>query len=97
VVEMNTGQMVEDVLRVTPHHDRVRFYGRPCAIPTPEGILGEIRKAVGRNPDVTGEGHLRRAVGRDPGVTDEGHLRKAVGRNPDVTGGEHPRKPGGRP
>jgi hypothetical protein len=40
--------MVEDVLRVTPHHDRVRFHGRPCALPTPEGILEEIRKIGGK-------------------------------------------------
>jgi 2-oxoglutarate ferredoxin oxidoreductase subunit alpha len=64
VVEMNTGQMVEDVLRVTPHHDRVRFHGRPCAMPTPEGILGEIRRAAGRDPDVTGEDHSRKIGGK---------------------------------
>jgi 2-oxoglutarate ferredoxin oxidoreductase subunit alpha len=48
VVEMNTGQMVEDVLRSTPCHERVRFHGRPCAMPTPEGILEEIRKIGGK-------------------------------------------------
>ncbi len=43
VVEMNTGQMLEDVLLCTPHRDRVRFLGKPCAMPTPEEILAEIR------------------------------------------------------
>jgi 2-oxoglutarate ferredoxin oxidoreductase subunit alpha len=44
VIEMNTGQMVDDVRASTPHHDRIRFLGKPCAMPTPEEILGEIRK-----------------------------------------------------
>ena len=43
VVEMNTGQMVEDVLVSTRHHDRIRFLGKPCAMHTPEEILREIR------------------------------------------------------
>ncbi|MGE5188709.1 MAG: 3-methyl-2-oxobutanoate dehydrogenase subunit VorB [Gemmatimonadota bacterium] len=44
VVEMNTGQMVDDVRASTPHHDRIRFLGKPCAMPTPEEILREIGK-----------------------------------------------------
>ncbi len=44
VIEMNTGQMVEDVRASTPMHDRIRFYGTPCMMPTPEGILAEIRR-----------------------------------------------------
>jgi 2-oxoglutarate ferredoxin oxidoreductase subunit alpha len=48
VVEMNTGQMLEDVLMSTTAHDRIRFLGKPCAMPTPEEILGEIRKLAGR-------------------------------------------------
>lgn len=44
VIEMNTGQMVEDVRASTPYHDRIRFLGKPCAMPTPEEILGEIRR-----------------------------------------------------
>ena len=44
VIEMNTGQMVDDVRASTPHHDRIRFLGKPCAMPTPEEILGEIRR-----------------------------------------------------
>ncbi len=47
VVEMNTGQMIEDVRMSTRHHDRIRFLGKPCAMPTPEEILGEIRAVAG--------------------------------------------------
>jgi 2-oxoglutarate ferredoxin oxidoreductase subunit alpha len=75
VVEMNTGQMVEDVLRSTPRHERVRFHGRPCAMPIPEEILGEIRRAVGRNPVVTVEGPLRRSTGGKHDVDGEGRSR----------------------
>ena len=50
VVEMNTGQMVEDVRMSTRHHDRIRFLGKPCAMPTPEEILGEIRTLAGKRP-----------------------------------------------
>jgi 2-oxoglutarate ferredoxin oxidoreductase subunit alpha len=48
VVEMNTGQMVEDVRRCTPLHDRIAFLGKPCAMPTPEEILERIRQLAGR-------------------------------------------------
>ncbi len=44
VIEMNTGQMVEDVRASTPHHDKIRFLGKPCAMPTPEEIHGEIMR-----------------------------------------------------
>jgi 2-oxoglutarate ferredoxin oxidoreductase subunit alpha len=47
VIEMNTGQMIEDVRLCTRHHDRVRFLGKPCAMPTPEEILHEIRRLTG--------------------------------------------------
>lgn len=50
VVEMNTGQMVEDVRMSTRHHDRIRFLGKPCAMHTPEEILGEIRSLAGKRP-----------------------------------------------
>ncbi len=50
VVEMNTGQMLEDVRMSTPAHDRIRFLGKPCAMPTPEEILDEIRSLAGRTP-----------------------------------------------
>jgi 2-oxoglutarate ferredoxin oxidoreductase subunit alpha len=48
VIEMNTGQMVEDVRQSTTHHDRIHFFGKPCAIPTPDEILGRIRELAGR-------------------------------------------------
>jgi len=48
VVEMNTGQMVEDVRQCTPLHDRIAFLGKPCAMPTPEEILDRIRSLAGR-------------------------------------------------
>lgn len=47
VIEMNTGQMIEDVLMSTRHRDRIRFLGKPCAMPTPEEILQEIRRLTG--------------------------------------------------
>jgi len=48
VIEMNTGQMVEDVRQSTPLHDRIAFLGKPCAMPTPEEILERIRQLAGR-------------------------------------------------
>jgi 2-oxoglutarate ferredoxin oxidoreductase subunit alpha len=48
VVEMNTGQMVEDVRAATTAHDRIRFFGKPSAMPTPEEILEQLRAAAGR-------------------------------------------------
>jgi len=48
VVEMNTGQMVEDVRICTPLHDKIEFFGKPCAMPTPEEILARIRALAGR-------------------------------------------------
>ncbi len=45
VVEMNMGQMLDDVLRVTQGQVPVEFYGRPGGImPLPEEILDEIRR-----------------------------------------------------
>ncbi len=44
-VELNTGQMVEDVRLSVDRDARVFFYGRPPgSLPTPEDILGEIKK-----------------------------------------------------
>lgn len=44
-VELNTGQMVEDVRLSVDREAEVFFYGRPPgSIPTPEEILEEIRK-----------------------------------------------------
>ena len=48
VVELNTGQMIEDVkLSLCGEKTEVHFYGRPAgagALPTPEEILAEIKK-----------------------------------------------------
>jgi len=44
-VELNTGQMVEDVRLSVDREAQVFFYGRPPgSLPTPEDILEEIRK-----------------------------------------------------
>ena len=44
-VELNTGQMVEDVRLSVQRDSEVHFYGRPPgSLPTPEEILGEIKK-----------------------------------------------------
>jgi len=50
VVELNTGQMVEDVrLAVNGGRTPVDFYGRPPgSIPTPNELLAEIRKSLKR-------------------------------------------------
>ncbi len=48
VVEMNTGQMVEDVMIATSHHDKIRFVGKPCAMPTPDDIFSEIKRLAGK-------------------------------------------------
>lgn len=44
VIEMNTGQMLEDVRGSTRHQDKIRFLGKPCAMHTPEEIHREIRR-----------------------------------------------------
>jgi 2-oxoglutarate ferredoxin oxidoreductase subunit alpha len=44
-VELNTGQMVEDVKLSAERNAQVYFYGRPPgSLPTPEEILEEIKK-----------------------------------------------------
>ena len=50
VVEMNTGQMLEDVRRITKGAVPVEFYGRMGGVmPFPDEILAEIqRMAKGR-------------------------------------------------
>ncbi|HEY3490707.1 MAG TPA: 3-methyl-2-oxobutanoate dehydrogenase subunit VorB [Candidatus Deferrimicrobiaceae bacterium] len=47
VIEMNTGQMVEDVRIATSHHEKIRFIGKPCAMPTPDDLLADIRRIAG--------------------------------------------------
>lgn len=50
VVEMNMGQMLDDVLRVSKGQTPVEFYGRPGGImPLPDEILDEIRR-MARDP-----------------------------------------------
>lgn len=50
VVEMNTGQMLDDVIRAASGKIPVEFYGRAGGIvPFPEEVLGEIRRMV-NNP-----------------------------------------------
>lgn len=48
-VELNTGQMVEDVRLAVSPGTEVYFYGRPPgagSLPSPEEILGEIKKVI---------------------------------------------------
>ncbi len=50
-VELNTGQMVEDVRLSVARDAEVAFYGRPPgtgSLPTPEELLEQIRKHYGR-------------------------------------------------
>jgi 2-oxoglutarate ferredoxin oxidoreductase subunit alpha len=54
VVEMNTGQMLDDVRLATQGRVPVEFYGRPGGtIPFPDEILAEIER-MGREPLTTG-------------------------------------------
>ena len=47
VVEMNLGQMVEDVRLAIEGASPVSFYGRPGGgVPTPEEILGVVKKLI---------------------------------------------------
>jgi len=47
-VELNTGQMVEDVKLSVDRNANVYFYGKPPgALPTPEEVLEEIKKVYG--------------------------------------------------
>ena len=47
-VELNTGQMVEDVRLSVDRDAQVYFYGRPPgSLPTPEDVLEEIKKYYG--------------------------------------------------
>lgn len=51
VVEMNAGQMLEDVRLVTGHDVPVDFYGRMGgSVPMPEEILGAIKQAYDKMP-----------------------------------------------
>jgi 2-oxoglutarate ferredoxin oxidoreductase subunit alpha len=55
VVEMNAGQMLDDVLSITRHEVPVEFYGRMGGIlPMPEEIEGEIDRMVKEPVPTTG-------------------------------------------
>ena len=50
VVELNAGQMVEDVRLSVESGTEVEFYGRPCgagSLPKPMEILEQIKKLCG--------------------------------------------------
>jgi len=58
-VELNTGQMVEDVRLSVGYGARVHFYGRPCgagSLPKPGEILDRIRALVEAAGDTRTEG-----------------------------------------
>lgn len=58
VVEMNAGQMLEDVLNITRNQVPVEFYGRMGGIlPMPEEIEAEIERIV--NEPIATDGHPR--------------------------------------
>ena len=49
VTEMNAGQMLEDVERVTKGKAEIYFYGRPGGVvPTPKEIREKIKEVLGR-------------------------------------------------
>jgi 2-oxoglutarate ferredoxin oxidoreductase subunit alpha len=51
VVEMNTGQMLEDVRLSVCGRAPVEFYGRPGGVvPFPDEILAEIRRMASAEP-----------------------------------------------
>jgi len=58
VVEMNAGQMLDDVIRTTKNRLPVEFYGRlGGVVPLPDEILTEIRRLAAGN--LTMEGNPR--------------------------------------
>ena len=58
VVEMNAGQMLDDVIRISKNRLPVEFYGRlGGVVPLPDEILGEIRRLAGGH--LTMEGNPR--------------------------------------
>jgi 2-oxoglutarate ferredoxin oxidoreductase subunit alpha len=60
VVEMNAGQMVDDVVRATRHRVPVEFFGRLGGImPFPDEILVEIRRLAAGNFPKDGLAHDR--------------------------------------
>jgi 2-oxoglutarate ferredoxin oxidoreductase subunit alpha len=60
VVEMNTGQMLDDVRLAAENHLPIEFYGRPGGmVPYPDEVLGEIKRMVGKTPPLGGDPRLR--------------------------------------
>ena len=60
VVEMNTGQMLNDVLLATQGRLPVEFYGRPGGtVPFPDEILNEIRRMAKEPLSADGDPRLR--------------------------------------
>ncbi len=47
VVEMNTGQMIEDVLKSTDEMEKIESYSRPCQMLTPEEIFRLVKERAG--------------------------------------------------
>ena len=51
VVEMNTGQMLDDIIRLTKGEVPIRFYGRAGGtVPLPDEILSEIEALAAESP-----------------------------------------------
>ncbi len=60
VVEMNTGQMLDDVRMASKGRLPVEFYGRlGGTVPFPDEILGEIRRMAHESLSADGDGRLR--------------------------------------
>jgi 2-oxoglutarate ferredoxin oxidoreductase subunit alpha len=60
VVEMNTGQMLNDVRLAVENRLPVEFYGRPGGmVPYPEEVLSEIRRMASQTPPLGGDPRLR--------------------------------------
>jgi len=60
VVEMNTGQMLDDVRLAVENRVPVEFYGRPGGmVPYPDEILGEIRRIAQQPVPLGGDPRLR--------------------------------------
>jgi 2-oxoglutarate ferredoxin oxidoreductase subunit alpha len=60
VVEMNTGQMLDDVRLAVENRCPIDFYGRPGGmVPFPDEILDEIRRMASQPTPLGGDPRLR--------------------------------------